>query len=86
MASLKDRFDKVSADLSEGTTELTALIQSLRDELANAGTVLSPEAEASLAGIEAKAAALAAIVPNPEPTPAPPPVEPPTPEPAPPPQ
>lgn len=71
MASLKDRFDAIEAKLDEASSELTLELQNLRDALANAGTTLSPEAETSLANIEAKAEALADVVPNPAP-PAPP--------------
>lgn len=61
--TLQERFDAVDKRLDEASTEILALIQSLKDQLAN-GT-LTPEAEASLEALETKAAALADIVPNP---------------------
>lgn len=64
MATLKERFDAVDASLTEASTELTSELQTLRNELASASVTLSPEAEASLSSVEAKAKALADIVPN----------------------
>lgn len=70
MPTIEERFDAVDASLTEASSELTAELQKLRDELANASITLSPKAEASLSNIEAKAKALADIVPNaPPPTP-----------------
>lgn len=59
MATIEERFTAVNAKLDEASSEILALIQQLRD-----GGV-TPEAEAILQQIEAKAGALADIVPNP---------------------
>lgn len=62
LMTLQERFDAVDKRLDEASTEILALIQSLKDQLAN-GT-LTPEAEASLEALETKAASLADIVPD----------------------
>ncbi len=63
MATLKERLDKIEADLNEGVGEVTSEITLLRDQLANAGTIPA-DAEATLARIETKAGALKDIIPN----------------------
>jgi Skp family chaperone for outer membrane proteins len=55
--TIEERFNAVSAKLDEASTEILAEIAKLRD-----GT-LTPEQEAALANIEAKANALADIAP-----------------------
>lgn len=59
MATLLERFEAVEAKLEEAATEILALIEQLRSQ------GVTPEAEAVLVQIEAKANALADIVPNP---------------------
>lgn len=61
MSTILERFEGVNARLDEAASEILALIQELRDQ------GVTPEAEAVLAQIEAKAQALADIVPNPPP-------------------
>lgn len=63
MATLKERFDQIEADLTEGLGEVTTEITLLREQLSNAGQ-LPAEAEATLTRIEAKAGALKDIIPN----------------------
>lgn len=63
MATIEERFAAISAKMDEASQEILALIQKLRDE------DVTPAAEAILVQIEAKANALADIVPNIEPTP-----------------
>lgn len=58
MATIEERFTAVNAKLDEASSEILALIQQLRDE------GVTPAAEAILQQIEAKAGALADIVPN----------------------
>lgn len=60
MATIEERFSGISAKLDEASTEILALIESLR------GQGVTPEAEAILQQIEAKANALADVVPNPQ--------------------
>ena len=57
MPSLQQRFDDVNANLQEAATEILAELENLR------GLNLPPEAEASLAAIEAKAQALKDVSP-----------------------
>lgn len=59
MSTILERFEGVNARLDEAASEILALIQELRDQ------GVTPEAEAVLVQIEAKAQALADIVPNP---------------------
>lgn len=69
MARIDEQLDAINTKLEEAATELPQLIQELRDALGEA----SPEVQAKLDLISAKAGALADIVPNattPEPTPA----------------
>lgn len=60
MATIEERFSAISAKLDEASTEILALIETLR------GQGVSSEAEAILTQIEAKANALADVVPNPQ--------------------
>lgn len=62
MATVDERFDAVSSNLTEGFDEIVKLIQELRD----AQGTLTPEQDAKLTQIETKAKSLADIVPNPE--------------------
>jgi predicted nucleic acid-binding Zn-ribbon protein len=64
MATLQERFNAIDANLTEASNELTTELTKLRDALANASVTLPPEAEASLANIEAKAKGLADVIPN----------------------
>lgn len=59
MATIEERFTAVNDKLAEASTEILALLEELR------ALGVTPEAEAVLAQIEAKANALADIVPNP---------------------
>lgn len=59
MATIEERFAAVNTRLDEASTEIIALIGQLRDQ------GVTPAAEAILQQIEAKANALADIVPNP---------------------
>lgn len=63
MATLQERFDAIEAKLDEGSSELLAELKTLRDQLA--GSVLTPEAEATLQRIEAKSKGIADIIPGP---------------------
>lgn len=63
MATINDRFTAINTKLTEASTEILAELEKLR------GETLSDEARASLDAIEAKANAMADIVPN---TPTPP--------------
>lgn len=63
MATLKERFDQIEADLTEGLGEVTTEITLLREQLSNAGQ-LPADVEVTLARIEAKSAALKDIIPN----------------------
>lgn len=58
MSELDDRFNAISTKLDEASGEILAEIEKLK----NGGT-LTPEQEAALAAIEAKANALADIAP-----------------------
>ncbi len=57
MPTLQERFDSVNANLQEAATEILAELTNLRN------LNLPPEAEASLAAIEAKANALKDVSP-----------------------
>ncbi len=57
MPNLQDRLDQINTDLNEASTEILAELENLR------GMNLPPEAEASLAAIEAKAQALKNVSP-----------------------
>ena len=57
MPDLQARFDAVNANLQEAATEILAELETLRN------MTLPPEAEASLAAIEAKANALKDVSP-----------------------
>lgn len=63
MATLQERFDAVNAQLQEASDEILAELTKLRE------MTLPPEAEASLAAIEAKANALKDVSPPIEPQP-----------------
>lgn len=63
MATLQERFDAIETKLDEGSSELLAELKTLRDQLA--GSVLTPEAEATLQRIEAKSKGIADIIPGP---------------------
>ena len=63
MATIEERFTAINTRLDEASTELLALIETLRNQ------GVTPAAEAVLVQIEAKANALADIVPNVPPAP-----------------
>lgn len=65
MANINERLAGIETKLSEASTEILALIETLRSES------LTPEGKAALDAIEAKATALADIVPTPAPPPEP---------------
>lgn len=67
MATINERLAGIETKLSEASAEILALIETLKSEQ------LTPEGRAALDTIEARATALADIVPNP--TPEPPPTE-----------
>lgn len=58
MATIEERFNAISAKLDEASAEILALIETLR------GQGVTPAAEAILQQIEAKANALADVVPE----------------------
>lgn len=60
MARIDEQLDAIDTKLGEAATEIPALIQELRDALGEA----SPEIQAKLDTLSAKASALADIVPN----------------------
>lgn len=72
MGAVEDRLEAVNAKLTEASTEIPALVQQLRDEIA-----ANAVQESTLAALEAAGSGLADLVPNPPPPPPPPPVEPP---------
>lgn len=65
MANINETLAGINARLTEASTEILALIEELRNEQ------LTPAGREALAQIEAKANALADIVPNPTPVPPP---------------
>lgn len=61
MATLTERLGSIETSLDEASTELTNELAKLREQL---GNVITPEAEAIIARLEAKSKALADVIPN----------------------
>ena len=61
MATLSERLGSIESTLDEASTELTNELAKLREQL---GNVITPEAEAIIARLEAKSKALADVIPN----------------------
>jgi predicted negative regulator of RcsB-dependent stress response len=61
MATLIERLGSIETSLDEASTELTNELAKLREQL---GNVITPEAEAIIARLEAKSKALADVIPN----------------------
>lgn len=61
MATLIERLAGIETALDEASTELTGELAKLREQL---GNVITPEAEAIIARLEAKSRALADVIPN----------------------
>lgn len=61
LATLQEQLDELNASFAKGSAEVVALIQKLTDQLAN--TTITPEAQASLDSLKAKADALDALTP-----------------------
>ena len=61
MATLTERLGFIETSLDEASTELTNELAKLREQL---GNVITPEAEAIIARLEAKSKALADVIPN----------------------
>lgn len=61
MATLIERLGSIETSLDEASTELTNELAKLREKL---GNVITPEAEAIIARLEAKSKALADVIPN----------------------
>jgi vacuolar-type H+-ATPase subunit E/Vma4 len=64
LSNLAAALTGIDSKLTEAQMEIVAEIQKLRDSLGN--VELPPEAEAALASIQAKANALADVIPNAE--------------------
>lgn len=62
MATIQERLTTIETSIDEAGTELTAELTKLREQIAN-GTV-TPEALETIGRLEAKAKALADIIPN----------------------
>lgn len=61
MATLTERLTGIETALDEASTEINTELTKLREQL---GNVITPEAEAIIARLEAKGKALADIIPN----------------------
>lgn len=61
MPDINARLAAIETRLDEASTEITAELAKLREQL---GNVITPEAEATLARLETKSGALADIIPN----------------------
>jgi ABC-type transporter Mla subunit MlaD len=61
MATVAERLAAVESAIDEGSSELVAEIAKLREQI---GAGITPEAEATLVRLEAKATALKDIIPN----------------------
>ncbi len=61
MATLNERLLGIESTLDEASLEITGELAKLREQL---GNVLTPEAEATIARLEAKGKGLADVIPN----------------------
>lgn len=64
MSALSDQVGRIDANLTEASSELVALIQQLRDQIAAGTDAVDPATQTLLDSAEGKAKALADIVPN----------------------